>query len=144
MKKGLKILLFSVVLCMLTAIGALYYVFNKPARNIESEIPSIVSDARTFYLEYSILEKVSDKKYANKVIQLSGTIAELSIDGYQVTIVLNDEKRAVNCFLDSLSINSNQVFINNLKLGDNITLKGRCDGFDMIMGVVLTHCFIIE
>ena len=32
--------------------------------------------------------------------------------------------------------------INQLQLGDKISLKGKCDGFDMIMGVVLTRCYI--
>jgi preprotein translocase subunit YajC len=89
-------------------------------------------------------ENATHLKYGDKVLQVSGDIAELSVEGYQVSITLNDEMEGVNCSLDSIAIVQNKELINQLKLGDKITLKGKCDGFDMIMGVVLTRCYIIK
>ncbi len=144
MKKGLKIFLIIAVLGLVTGLSTVYYVFNKPHRNVEDETPSYTMDATALYSEYSNDEEASNLKFADKVIQVNGEIAELSIDGYQVSVVLNDEMEGVSCALDSVTIDNHKSVIDALKLGDKITLKGKCDGFDMIMGVVFTRCFIIE
>ena len=143
MKKGLKIFLIIAAVGLVIGLSTVYYVFNKPHRNIEKEAPSFTLEAKVLYDEYNNDEKVSNQKFADKVIQVNGKIAELSIDGHQISIVLNDEMEGVSCALDSLTIDQNKSVINTLKIGDNITLKGKCDGFDMIMGVVLTRCYII-
>lgn len=51
---------------------------------------------------------------------------------------------AVNCAIDSISVVHSQAFLNDLKIGDQISLKGKCDGLDMIMGVVLTRCYMLN
>ena len=144
MKKGLKIFLIIAVVGMITGLSTVYYVFNKPHRNVEGETPSFTMNATALYTEYSSDEEASNLKFADKVVQVSGEIAELSIDGYQVSVVLNDEMEGVSCALDSMTIDNNKSAIDALKIGDLITLKGKCDGFDMIMGVVFTRCFIVE
>ena len=144
MKKGLKIFLIIASVGLVTGLSTVYYIFNMPHRDVENEQPSFVMQAAILYSDYNNNEEVSNTKYGDKVIQVTGEIAELSIEGYQISITLNDEMEGVNCALDSITIVKNRTFINNLNLGDEITLKGKCDGFDMIMGVVLTRCFIIE
>ena len=129
---------------MITGLSTVYYVFNKPHRNVADEPPSFTMNATALYTEYSSDEEASNLKFADKVVQVSGEIAELSIDGYQVSVVLNDEMEGVSCALDSMTIDNHKSVINALKIGDIITLKGKCDGFDMIMGVVFTRCFIVE
>lgn len=144
MKKGIKIFLIIALVGLVTGLSTVYYVFNKPHRDIAGETPSYTMQANSLFNDYNNNEEISNQKYANSVIQVSGTIAELSITDNQVSLVLNDEMEGVNCALDSSTIELNQLAINNLKVGDDITIKGKCDGFDMIMGVVLTQCFIIQ
>ncbi len=144
MKKGLKIFLITALVGLIAGVSTVYYVFNMPHRDVENEAPSYIIGASALFNEYNNDEESTHIKYGDKVLQVSGSIAELSIDGYQVSITLNDEMEGVNCSLDSVSIAHNTELIGNLKLGDDIILKGKCDGFDMIMGVVLTRCFIVE
>ena len=144
MKKGLKIFLIIAAVGLVTGLATVYYVFNMPHRDVSGEAPSYTMKAKALYDEYSNNEEASNPKFADKVIQVTGEIAELSVEGYQISIVLNDEMEGVSCALDSMTIDTHKTLINNLKTGDNITLKGKCDGFDMIMGVVLTRCFIIQ
>lgn len=144
MKKGLKIILIIAAIGLVTGISTVYYVFNKPHRDVENEAPSYTMEPKVLHDEFSNDEEASYRKYVDKVIQVTGEIAELSIDGDQVSVVLNDEMEGVSCALDILAIDTNRSVINALKIGDKITLKGKCDGFDMIMGVVLTRCFIIK
>jgi len=144
MNKTLKIFLIIVALGLVTGLATVYYLFNMPHRDVEKEKPAFVMTASDLYTEYSGDETKSNIKFGDQVIQVTGNIAELSIEAYQVSITLNDEMEGVNCALDSLSIQQNKELINHLSLGDSITLKGKCDGFDMIMGVVLTRCYIIK
>jgi hypothetical protein len=69
---------------------------------------------------------------------------DISDEGGEISLVLNDEMEAINCALDSMMIVNNKALVESLEIGKNVTLKGKCDGFDMIMGVVLTRCYIIE
>lgn len=144
MKKSIKIVLIIVVVGLITGFSTIYYVFNKPHRNVEGEAPAFKMEAAALYNEFSKDETIANEKFGNKVIQVSGSIAELSKNDYEVSIVLNNEVEGVNCMLDSMAIVQNKTLIDNLKIGDKISLKGKCDGFDMIMGVVLTRCFIVE
>jgi len=144
MKSGLKIFLIILAIALIAGSSSVYYVFNKPHRNIDLETPAYIIDAKSLFNDFNNDEVSASQTYANQVIQVSGIIAELFIDDYQISIVLNDDLKGVSCELDSLTIDRNKTLIDSLKIGDQITLKGKCDGFDMIMGVVLTRCFIIQ
>lgn len=125
-------------------LSTIYYVFNKPHRDVEGEKPAFTMTAINLFEEYNSNEEAGNLKFLNKVIQVTGDIVDISNEGYEVSIILSDEMEGVNCLLDSMEIVNNKTEINTLKTGDNITLKGKCDGFDMIMGVVLTRCYIIR
>ena len=144
MKTGLKIFLIILTVALIAGSSSVYYIFNKPHRNIDLESPAYIIDAKSLFSEFSSDESFANQTYSNQIVQVTGNITEIFIDEYQISIVLNDNIKGVNCELDKLTINRNKNHINSLKLGDQITLKGKCDGFDMIMGVVLTRCFIIN
>ncbi len=144
MKKGLKIVLIIAIIGIIGGLATVYYVFNKPQRDIEGEIPAYTLSAQTLFDEYNSDEDAANLKYGNKVLQVSGNIIEITNDNFEVSITLNDDMEGINCSLDSLAIIKEKSEINALKTGNNITLKGKCDGFDMIMGVVLTRCYIIK
>lgn len=144
MKKGLKIFLIVVLVGLVGGLGTVYYVFNKPHRDVENEAPAFTMEASQLYDEFSSEEDASNAKYGDQVIQVNGDIAEISNDGFTVSIMLGDAMAGVNCAMDSATVADNKAVFENLKEGEAITLKGKCDGFDMIMGVVLTRCFIIE
>jgi hypothetical protein len=144
MKAGLKITLIILAIALIAGSSSVYYIFNKPHRNIEIETPAYTIEAESLYNEFNKDEVFANQTYVDQVVQVSGTIVELFIDEYQISIVLSDNIEGVSCELDSLTIDREESIINSLKIGDQITLKGKCDGFDMIMGVVLTRCFIIQ
>ncbi len=144
MKKGLKNLLILGLIGALIGAGVVYYVFNKPHRDVKGEVPTYTMDAQDLYSEYNENEDAGNAKFGDKVIQISGSIVDISDEGGEISLVLNDEMEAINCALDSMMIVNNKALVENLEIGKNVTLKGKCDGFDMIMGVVLTRCYIVE
>lgn len=144
MKTGLKIALIILAIALITGSFSVYYIFNKPHRNIEIETPAYTIEAELLFNEFDKDEVFANQTYVDQVVQVSGTIVELFIDEYQISIVLSDNIKGVSCELGNLTIDRKESIINSLKIGDQITLKGKCDGFDMIMGVVLTRCFIVQ
>ena len=144
MNKYLKIFLIVAIVGIIAGGGAVYYIFNMPARDVENEKPAFTLSAESLYNDFNSNEEAANLKYGNQVLQVSGSVVEKSIENYQVSITLNDEMEGINCALDSTTYVNHKELIDQLSSGENITLKGKCDGFDMIMGVVLTRCFIIE
>jgi hypothetical protein len=141
MQNRFKIALTILIVILVSGVIAVYYAFNKPHRNIENEIPVYSIEATTLFDEFNHDKTLASQMYVDEVIEVTGFIAELFIDSEQVSIFLNT---GVSCELDSLTIKRNAVFLNSMEVGDQITLKGKCDGFDMILGVVITRCFIVD
>jgi len=140
MKLGLKIFLIIIALVLVAGLSRVFYMFNKPHRNIEKESPAFILDDSVLFNSFTTDNNISNQMYVDKVIQVSGVISELFIYDYRVSVILDDE---VNCDFSKLSIEKNKLLVDTLKIGDYITLKGKCDGYDNIMGVVLTQCFVI-
>jgi len=129
---------------LLSATGTYLYVFHKPHRNIAKEKPAYIINAREFYQEFSIDEDSGYEKYGNKVVQVSGNVVDVSLNNSNASLVLLDEMEGINCSFDSLAVVKSSEMLSKLKRGDEVILKGQCDGFDMIMGIVLTRCVIIK
>lgn len=144
MKKNLKIFLIVAAIGLVSGLATVYYIFNMPHRDIENESPAYTLTASALFNEYNSDEDAGNLKFVNQVLQVQGEIVDISINDFEVSFVLNDEMEAVNCAIDSLSVVHSQAFLNDLKIGDQISLKGKCDGLDMIMGVVLTRCYMLN
>lgn len=143
MKKWIKIVLIFIVAGVAVGAGGVYYVFNMPHRDVENEKPALVTTAAALYSAFSQDEMDAFKKYNNKVVQVSGKIVELTGDVYHINITLNDVMAPISVVIDSLSVVKNLSLAKSLKLGDMVTVKGQLDGYDMIMGVVLTRGFLL-
>lgn len=144
MNKYLKIFLILFATGLVVGGVAVYYVFNKPHRNIAKEKPAFSMDAEELYSKYSANEQEGNAKFGNKVIQVSGEIVEVIIQDYNYSIVLSDPFEAVSCNFDSAYVSNNKDRFDKLGIGENVSLKGKCDGLDMIQGVVLTRCVILD
>ena len=69
-------------------------------------------------------------KDGGKIIKTTGIIASKNETSGSVTINLLGEAVGINCSVDSVQAVKNKVAIGKLKVGDNVTIKGRCAGFD--------------
>ena len=143
MKKLLKIGLILFCFGLLSGFGVYLYVFHKPHRNIAKEQAAYVLTAQQIYQDFSANEDSSFVKYGNKVLQVSGEIVDVQIKPNQVAITMNDQMESVNCMFDSTTVSKNYDKLKQLSIGDKVELKGQCDGYDMIMGVVLTRCVLL-
>lgn len=143
MKKLLKIGLILFGIGLVAGIGTYLYVFHKPHRNIAREKPAYVMDAKQLHDDFMNNEDGSYEKYGNKVIEVKGAVENITLDENSASIVFIDEMDGVNCAFDSLSMVKNLEKLKKVNVGDSIELKGQCDGYDMIMGVVLSRCVLL-
>jgi hypothetical protein len=112
---------------------------------LANEKPAFTLSAADLIKQFSEKEDSCYKVYGDKAVQVNGKIADISKKGDIIqTIVLENSTSGVSCGFDSLYSVENSEKIAKLKVGEDVTLKGKCDGYDMIMGVVLTRCCVVE
>jgi hypothetical protein len=143
-KKILKNLYIIGAILLFIGLGGLYYVFNKAPRNIEKEKPSFTMSAEQLYKEFSTSEDSSYAIYGDKIIEVTGSVSDIIVNNNGASLTLLDEISGINCSFDSISVAENRSELIKIKHGDNVSLKGKCDGYDMIMGVVLSRCVLIK
>jgi hypothetical protein len=144
MKKLIRIGLILFGAGVLLAFGTYLYVFHKPHRNVAKEKPSYVLDAQSLFSNFKNNEDSSYIKYGDKVIQVTGNVVDITIQDNAATIVYIDPIEGISCSFDSITVAKTRDELSKIQLGDRVTIKGKCDGYDLIMGVVLTRCILIN
>lgn len=144
MKKLLKIGLILFLFGVVSATGTYLYVFHKPHRNVARETPAYEICAKDLYTKFSIDETASYEKYGNQVLQVTGRVVEFELNSNGASLVYVDPFEGINCAFDSTAVIKERNELKAIDVGNIVTVKGQCDGYDMIMGVVLTRCVLIE
>lgn len=129
MKKWQRAIIWLLVVVLLgfgIMKGYVYYLNNKPHRDVKNE-QGIGITADSLYKAYSTNETLADSLYTNKAIQVSGEVLKVSKDdNNQISVELktSDSTVTVNCkFKEDPG---------EIKPGNTITFKGICTGFLMV------------
>ena len=137
-----KIILLSLLFIILILVGAGIYYWNKGPRDIAASEVDIYIDAEKFYQEYAADETASNTKYLNKVIAVKGMVSSLELE--------NPEEPTVDLKADSADHTVRCGFkkellpdVKKLKAGDQIKIKGKCDGIDLFGSPVITQCSLM-
>lgn len=130
------------VLVVVALIGGFvaYKMYNKPHRDIDAEEVTAQVSAGQLFTDYSDSEEESNALYLDKVIEVKGTISELSENAAgNLTVLLADEGAmgGVSATCDA------SVSKDGLEVGQKIKIKGRCTGLNMF-DVEMSNCFIVE
>ncbi len=131
--KRSSITIFVILVCAVCIF--LWYVFNKPGRNVTNE-NSITIAATELFKSYAENETNANTAYLDKAITVTGIVIEIATNQQgQNMIVLqtNDPMFGVACTMRS-NISS------EITKGTHVTLKGICSGFTN--DVVLRDCII--
>ena len=130
-----------IAILVILAIGAVvgYQMWNKPFKD-PLKGDAITVTAVELFNDFSTNEAAAQKKYVpeklgNKKVQVSGQISEISKneDGEtSYTLKTSDEIFGVKCIMDK------GEEIPNAKAGDNITVRGFCDGYTT--DVIVNRC----
>ena len=127
-KKIFKIVLIVIGVGILIGGGVGYYMFNKPARDVQNTETDFSYNASEIVNEYLTDSKKANDKYLDeagnsKVLEISGTVAEISKDFNNQKVILlkaEGDKAGVSCTFTT-ETNANTQ---NIQIGNQTTIKG--------------------
>lgn len=140
-----KTLFFSIL--GMVAIGAAiaFYLYNKGPVDVKNAT-GIKVVSTELYQTFSKDSLLAKKKYADKIVETSGIVTQVSKNQQNQVIVLlrtNEAGAFVNCTLEGP--------VENTKEGDSVTIKGICSGIgagDTDLGipgdVYLIRCYLVK
>lgn len=135
-----KLLILSLII-LICGIAAYLFVFHKPHKNTFNLKAEYSITANELLSEFKIDENIANSKYLGRIIQLEGEIVAVkSISGsYEISFI--DELFGVTCMVDSVYAIQQTKILEQLKVGDNITVKGQCNGY--LTDVKLDRCVVL-
>lgn len=107
-----------------------YQKYQKPRVGVEDKKPDYTLSAIALYKDFSNDENAANAKYINKVIEVSGELADIKNDDNRTTIYLKaTEAGGINCSLKS-------KLETLVPINSKVKIKGRCTGFLMDVNLV--------
>lgn len=133
----------GILIALAMAGFAYWYGFLRKEKPIEKMKPDFELTADSLFSVFSADEQSATEKYGGKIVLIrSGLISVERDDNGNVALILVDPMMGVTCTLDSLQAARQKSEIEQLKEGEMVTVKGRCDG--MLMDVKISKCMIIK
>lgn len=141
MSRTLK-LIFGFLLCLLVMAGLiLLFLFYAPEKNLQRQEADLKITATELYTQYEANENAGNQKYIDRIIDVTGEVAEISTDENGAVVVIlrqPDDFSGVLCTLEA----SERGAAKKLEIGKTATIRGFCTG--MLMDVVLNKCVILD
>jgi hypothetical protein len=127
----------GIIMLMIAAMGI--YKVTKPHQNVSGQQAVATLTASSLYEDFAKTEKMANKKWVGKVLEISGTISaiEETVSYYAVSLRATPEG-GVNCSIMKKDLDRDI----KLNKGDSITIKGKCTG--LLMDVNMVDCIIIK
>ncbi len=132
-----KKLALVVVLIGILGGGYAYYLFNKKTPGLENAKTDFQLTANELFDAFDLNETSALISFENKVIEVSGILKSIKHSDNQTNLIVAADQAmfgGINC-----SFNDK---IDGLETGEEIRIKGRCQGF--LMDVILNNCVIIS
>jgi Tfp pilus assembly protein PilV len=138
MRNWVKVALIIGGIGLLAAAGFVYYVYNRPHRDVSTE-KGVQLSAQNLYDAFRTNENNANKLYLDKAIELTGEVADISTN--------QDGKTVVNFKTSDPLVVINCTFRDNpgeLKPGQTITFKGICTGYIPDANVVINEGVLVK
>jgi hypothetical protein len=146
MKPYVKIALFVVLFIALTTILAALILYNKKHTDMAKSKPDFVVPAAALQKEFEDNEATASAKYINKIIEVTGTIASVTLvdsNNLNISLKTGSDISSVICTLPAVTHPA------KFRTGDEIILRGECSGYTQIfpgeppLDVLLNNCAAI-
>lgn len=136
MRKKRTLIIGTFILILLIGFGIGLYLYNKPRQSAESQTSTAFIPAEILYKQYQENEIDANQKYLGKVMEVQGVVSTISQGDTLKILSLASKNPAggINCQMFTSDKNI------SVKVGDAITIKGKCTGF--LMDVNLVDCIV--
>lgn len=141
MKKLFFVIIALVVLLFVIALFSGLYLKFMPDKNYSKAKADYTMPAFKLFKEFENNEAQANKKYMDRIIEVSGNLADISEDQKGAKVVTIRGKSAFSGVLCTLNENETKA-LSNYKINEPIKIRGVCTG--MLMDVVLNKCVIVE
>jgi len=119
-------------------LAGLYFMYM-PDTNYNKVKADYTIQATALLSEFEKNEAKANQKYMDKVVEVNGTIAEITIDQKGSTVVALRNTDAFSGVLCTLQDSDDAI--ENYAIGKSIKIRGVCTG--MLMDVVLNKCVVV-
>ena len=135
---------FIVIICTLFIISIiLSSQCSNPEKPGEDASIKYKIEAADLYDAFSKNEEEANQKFLNRIIEVNGPLASIHTDAKNNTVLfLLDDLFGIRCSLDSTYSASNKEVLIGLSPGENIGVKGKCNGLQT--DVQLSECVILN
>ena len=134
MKKILKIVFGSLLAVLLILLGGWLFLNYAPQKGTDKKAIDMRLEAAALYEDFAADESAGNHKYIGKILQVKGVVGEKLVDENQAPVIVLRESDAMAGVMCTL-LKDQQAAFDNASVGQNITIKGKCNG--MLMDVVL-------
>ncbi len=127
---------YLIIIPLLALIGAFvgYRMYNKPHTETAGSVADVVISPADLLAAYDMDEVKADSTYLDKIIELEGIVININQieKGGSISLDTGNPMSSIICEFE------NQSDIANVKVGDNVKVKGFCTG--KLMDIVLSRC----
>jgi hypothetical protein len=137
MNRNRQIILSVIALCILIGAAWAFYLYSKPHASAADKKTDVVIGADSLYASFTNDEAGANKKYINKVAEVSGIVQDISVsDRKPVVFLRTSGPGVINCLM---AMDSATVF-STIKKNTQAVIKGKCSGY--LLDVNLVDCVI--
>ncbi len=140
MKPATRIVLFTGLAIVLVAVIVGIYFYTLGQKDLTNTKPDFKLTAHELFAAFESDEGAANGKYLDKVVEISGTVAQVSLNtDSTMNIMLMDDNDmgGVLCTFNNV-IDPSAIAVSS---GDQVMIRGICSG--MLMDVQLTNCFLV-
>lgn len=129
-------ILLSVTFLIVLMSGAAMYMYNKPASTTTGSAEFFMP-AGDLFQEFERNEGAANKRYLNKVIEVTGRVADIeAVDSVGVNVTLESANPLFGIVCEFTDPNQS----GDIRIGEVVKIRGLCTG--MLLDVVLVKCSI--
>ena len=124
--KQKKIIIAGIILFIVVALAAIWYVFNVKFSDINDEKPTYSIKALDLINEFKKNDSIANLKYGEKIIAVTGLVTAIESADSTVNVKFGDTitgSYAIFAFQKQHLEGAKSI-----KKGDSITIKGSCSG----------------
>jgi hypothetical protein len=133
--------IYGIISLVLILLVAAYYFSNSGKENFKNVKPKYFLDPLRLNSDFMVNVDSSYIKYYGQIIQVTGKALNIRFGDKGAYISLLFELGGVTCVFDKDFTKANHRKLSKIKIGDEVTIKGKCGGFDSYWGVILTGCY---
>jgi len=126
LKPTVKKIIIAAIVVVIVAAAAIWYVFNEKFTDTSKEKAAYSVNVLDLITEFKKNDSLANKKYAEKIIDVTGVVSEIEMADSTVNIKLADTTSgsyAIFAFQQQHLAEAKTI-----KEGDKVTIKGSCSG----------------